>query len=337
MKTTGLTLFAVMGLLIVGSSVVTSTVFAHENEIDVAAVVENVPDPDPNVVFGTSVLLRTDEGVSFTLDTTMLVPGNPHSLWMLIDESPATGPGANLAIKAFEIRLRIDGAFSASDGSAGFSGFLPAGALPAVDGMSVLAADDGSFDDPEAANILFFVRDHGLLIPGMEFEQTHHIGGCGEGGCANVQQAFHAGGALTLDILLDRINRNPLFPPSDGGPFHVQGMIYPAGTLAGDPCPDPPGVDPIGTYNCWGFSPKAGGGPGFVNQEFNLFDRGKILLMGQEGPTSTLAVVGGTGDFVNVRGEATRRDQSQCTEGPNPPPALTVRFTVDFDLIGARH
>jgi len=288
--------------------------------------------------------LRTDEGVAFTLDTTMLVPGNPHTVWIFIDENSANGPGDNLADKAFEIRLRIDGGFSASDGSAGFSGFLPAGALPAADGMSVLAADDGFFHDPEDANILILVRDHGSLIPGMAFEQTHQIGGCGTGGCATVQEAFHmgagaggAGGALTLDILLDRINRNPVFPPSEGGPFHVQGMIYPAGTLAGDPCPDPPGVDPIGIYNCWGFSPKAGGGPGLVTQEFNLFGRGKILFAGQEGPTSTLAVTGGTGDFVNVRGEGTRRDQSACTVGPNAPPNLTMRFTVDFELIGVDH
>jgi len=177
MKTTGLTFFAVMGLLILGSSVVTSTVFASENEIDVAAVVARVPDPDSDVVFGTSVLLRTDEGVAFTLDTTMLVPGNPHTVWIFIDENSANGPGDNLADKAFEIRLRIDGGFSASDGSAGFSGFLPAGALPAADGMSVLAADDGFFHDPENANILILVRGHGSLIPGMALEQTHQIGG----------------------------------------------------------------------------------------------------------------------------------------------------------------
>ena len=55
MKTTGLTFFAVMGLLILGSSVVTSTVFASEDEIDVAAVVARAPDSD--VVFGTSSYL----------------------------------------------------------------------------------------------------------------------------------------------------------------------------------------------------------------------------------------------------------------------------------------
>ena len=135
--------------------------------------------------------------MAFTLDTTMLVPGNPHTVWIFIDENSANGPGDNLADKAFEIRLRIDGGFSASDGSAGFSGFLPAGALPAADGMSVLAADDGFFHDPENANILILVRGHGSLIPGMAFEQTHQIGGCGTGGCATVQEAFHIG-ALVL-------------------------------------------------------------------------------------------------------------------------------------------
>ena len=161
MKTTGLTVFAVMGLLIVGGSVVTSSVFGHKGqghgstEIDVAAVVEHVAAPPG--VFGTSVLLRTHEGVAFALDTTGLVPGNSYTLWMFIDESPAI-TGANPALEAFEIRLWIDGELSDPDGNARFSGFLPAGALPAVD---VRAPDDGSFDDPEGANIIFLVREHG--------------------------------------------------------------------------------------------------------------------------------------------------------------------------------
>ena len=128
-------MFALMGLLIVGSSVVTSTVFAGENETDVAAVISLVSDPD--VVLGTSVLMRTDEGVAFTIDTTMLVPGNPHSLWIFIDETSANVPGPPPGLGRFEIRLRVDGAFAASDGSVGFSGFLPVGALPPVDGNSV--------------------------------------------------------------------------------------------------------------------------------------------------------------------------------------------------------
>ena len=194
MKTTGLTLFAVMGLLIVGVSVVTSTVFAHKGqghgstEIDVAAVVGH---PSGVGVFGTSVLLRTHEGVAFTLDTMGLVPGNSHTLWLFIDENQ--DEVGNKALKAFEIRLWIDGEISDPDGNVRFSGFLPAGALPAVE---VKKANDGSFDDPEGANILFLVRDHGPVQAGLEYDQMHFLNAVcplPPDSCANTQEALHMG------------------------------------------------------------------------------------------------------------------------------------------------
>ncbi len=88
---------------------------------------------------------------------------------------------------------------------------------------------------------------------------------------------------------------SPIYP-GFGGPF------YTGGTL----------VDPddntviIGLFHCWGFF-FGGDGQRMVTQEFDLFGRGKIILTGREGQPggSPRAITGGTGDFKNVRGQAT--------------------------------
>ncbi len=91
--------------------------------------------------------------------------------------------------------------------------------------------------------------------------------------------------------------------------------------IQGDICEETAGPcnTVIGTFLCWGWN---NGGLAVVSQEFNLFDRGKIQTQGVEdlGPR---AVVGGTGDFRNVRGEVT-------VDSP------TLDFTATFELIGAK-
>ena len=92
----------------------------------------------------------------------------------------------------------------------------------------------------------------------------------------------------------------------------------------------------IGTFLCWGWQsdPVGGSRPqvSVVSQEFDIFDRGKIQTQGTEsfGADSERAVVGGTGDFRNVRGEVT---------GVNltiPPSAGVGEFIATFKLIGAK-
>ncbi len=108
-----------------------------------------------------------------------------------------------------------------------------------------------------------------------------------------------------------------------GVPFHVSGVI----------CEDPElGADcseTIGTFHCWGWSltPGDGSAGGVVSQEYNLDGRGKILVTGfeDEGPRP---VVGGTGDFRNVRGEATGFDLSDIF--------TSFEFTATFKLKGAK-
>ena len=155
--------------------------------------------PSGQGLFGTSRLLRTDEGIAFELFTTDLVAGNPYTLWAFIDENSAVADGPP-DLAPFEIRINVDGLFADGageadgDGVARFSGFVPAGSLPSFNGKSVLAIDDGSFDDPEEADILLLVRLHGSAIAGEEFEQTTNVnGGCPPNTCTTIQEALHGG------------------------------------------------------------------------------------------------------------------------------------------------
>ena len=107
--------------------------------------------------------------------------------------------------------------------------------------------------------------------------------------------------------------------------------IFVGGTafyVSGDICKEPDLLDnctPIGEFHCWGWLIGPDQAVGVVSQEFDLFGRGKIQVQGveDEGPR---AVIGGTGEFRNVRGEATGFDLSQL--------GATGEFIATFQLIG---
>lgn len=115
---------------------------------------------------------------------------------------------------------------------------------------------------------------------------------------------------LAVNVLVD-FSTFDLVPSDNGGPFYVGGTILDPGT-----------GEEIGLFHCWGFFFQ-GGDLGVVTQEFDFTGRGKIILAGieDEGPR---AIVGGTGDFKEVRGEATGIDFS----------GLPL-FTVTFNLLEA--
>ncbi len=80
-----------------------------------------------------------------------------------------------------------------------------------------------------------------------------------------------------------------------------------------------------GRFQCWGFISDMDPGDGVVNQEYAIDGRGKILIAGVESGAPR-AVTGGTGDFVNARGEGIADLTLFETEGI---------FTIAFSLTGA--
>ena len=92
------------------------------------------------------------------------------------------------------------------------------------------------------------------------------------------------------------------------GPFYIGGNLF-----------DPDTDAALGEFQCWGwfFTPARR----MVTQEYNIGDRGTILLAGEE-VLNPLAIIGGTGDFRNARG---------ATEFEGTAEGVLVHFT----LIGA--
>ena len=122
-----------------------------------------------------------------------------------------------------------------------------------------------------------------------------------------------ASGPLVLDVAVDggsfKINAD-----GDGdGAFFVRGDIVDADGFA------------IGEFLCWGWAIDVGAtGPDktYVSQQYTIDGRGSIQVQGQEiGGDGSMAVVGGTGDFNNVRGEGVFG-------------AFVDGFSISFDLKG---
>ncbi len=192
MKSVWLAALVVVGLVVVGGMSRVSSTSAVHDDISTADVT-TLPPSSPLTIVGVSRLMRTKAGIGFDVETSGLIPGNAYTVWVFIDESSASLPGPPGA-EAFEIRLSVNGGFATPSGTQRFSGFVRAGDLPPVNGTSVLAVDDGSFDDPRDANISFVVRAHGAPVAGSEYEQTNFInGGCGPNTCVTIQHAVHVG------------------------------------------------------------------------------------------------------------------------------------------------
>ncbi len=106
-----------------------------------------------------------------------------------------------------------------------------------------------------------------------------------------------------------------------GDAFYISGDICAELVLLGT-------CTPIGKFHCWGWLVGPSQEVALVSQEFDIDGRGKIQVQGVEddGPR---AVVGGTGEFRNVRGEATGFDLSEFLSG-----TFAGEFIATFQLIG---
>lgn len=113
---------------------------------------------------------------------------------------------------------------------------------------------------------------------------------------------------LTVLLVADGDTFDLIPSPGGGGPFYIGGTLFDL---------DTGGV--LGEFQCWGwfFTESRR----MVTQEYNLGDRGTILVAGEE-LLNPLAITGGTGDFKNARGQM---------EVESTPEGLLVHF----NLIGA--
>ena len=163
--------FLLVGLMSV------SVAFAANAVKGQADVVAKVTD----VVAGQSSLVRNANGISFSVETSMLEPGHAFTVWIKVYE-----PNDKTIV--------LFGAGGTSDGKGKLhlKGGLPTGPVVTDDG-------DGVFNTPFTATITLKIRDHGPIIEDLVDEQTStKNGGCQQQSdsaqdfwCTTVQVAVH--------------------------------------------------------------------------------------------------------------------------------------------------
>lgn len=137
---------------------------------------------------GSSTLVRTDNGISVTLDTTGLPPGHAVTLWAVVFNDPAgCEAGTPLSSCGHDDALAGRGGASPNhaagrivdeDGTAAFGAHLRVG-----DTSRALAGP--GLVNPRGAEVILVVKTHGPTNPHLLSDQLHTFaGGCADQGDA---------------------------------------------------------------------------------------------------------------------------------------------------------
>jgi hypothetical protein len=138
---------------------------------------------------GSSTLVRTDRGVSATLETTALTPGHVVTLWWVVFNDPEgceagipsvsrCGPDDAHAGRGGVSPNHAAGQIVDEDGAAGFGAHLRVGDTSrALAGPGLVA--------PRDAEAILIVKSHGPRIPHLVSDQLHTFAG----GCADQSDA----------------------------------------------------------------------------------------------------------------------------------------------------
>ena len=111
------------GILVLG----TTTIFAMGAQHSTADVVPHLIGGVPQVMCppsgscGESKLVRNENGVSFTIDTSFLGDQHPFTVWMLVDDFGTTDTERG----GYEIAIRVDGGISQKMGTDISLGIFP--------------------------------------------------------------------------------------------------------------------------------------------------------------------------------------------------------------------
>jgi hypothetical protein len=138
---------------------------------------------------GSSTLVRTDHGLSATLDTTALTAGHVVTLWWVVFNDPAAceagipgvsgcGPEDAHAGRGGVSLMRATGRVIDEHGSADY------GAHARVGDTSRVLVGPGLID-PRAAEVILILKTHGPKLPHRVTDQLHTFAG----GCADQSDA----------------------------------------------------------------------------------------------------------------------------------------------------
>jgi len=128
----------------------------------------------------TAQLIRTDNGISYSLETENLQPGHAYTVWVVVINNPAactlspcSGPDIVLNAATRSQVTYGGGHVVGENGKAGFGGQLKQGPIPQgwLPGRAL--------EDPYAADVHLVLNDHGPVLTAYMPEMTHtYRAGC---------------------------------------------------------------------------------------------------------------------------------------------------------------
>jgi len=185
------------GLVVMAVLMVGSGLWASRSRAEPAAISHSVAQrmSDGSIVEGSSsTLVRTDKGMTMTIQTSDLQPGEVHTVWWTIFNFPAFCVGGlppfwkpcGFVPDAFNpdvvaTVLNATGHVIGNNGVGDFGAHLAEGDISGDGSFPIpLPGDAVGLSNPRGAVIVLVVRSHGQPIPGQVKEQrsTYLGGGC---------------------------------------------------------------------------------------------------------------------------------------------------------------
>lgn len=125
---------------------------------------------NPKIV-GTSTIVRDESGVSFTIQTKGLIPGNAYTIWIIFKQKTDSKEDRMIAVNA-------TGGVAPSAEKAVFAGRVGVGRIWDARGDRSAVRFNGEFFDPMKATVMFAIANHGKADPKKLHEQlTTRFGG----------------------------------------------------------------------------------------------------------------------------------------------------------------
>ena len=152
---------------------------------------------DNNSVVGSSKLVRNQNGVTVTVNTSDLEPGSAQTVWWIVFNNPEecvdgcngadlSNPDVNGDV------IYAAGNVVGGNGTSNFAAHLNEGDNDGSIFEGAFGFPGSGLIDAETAEIHLVVRSHGQAIPGMIDEQIHTFnGGCPPNDCDDVQFSIH--------------------------------------------------------------------------------------------------------------------------------------------------
>ena len=140
---------------------------------------------DPVTVVGSSTVVRTNGGVSFTYKTSSLTPGQAVTVWIIVFNNPeacATSPCTLADMSNPEAQgdfLFGGGHVIGGSGVGNFGGHLQVGDISGS-GLAEIGGEATGLLDPFTAEIQLALHSHGPAVPGqvLRAQLSSFLGGC---------------------------------------------------------------------------------------------------------------------------------------------------------------